>query len=99
MNATYHPRSTVYLAAIVSLGGFLFGFDASVISGVVSFIVPEFGLNELQVGLVVGAPTLAGIVAALCAGPIADYVGRRKVLIALAALYTFSAIGSAFAPS
>ncbi|MEM9301760.1 MAG: sugar porter family MFS transporter [Pseudomonadota bacterium] len=99
MKTTYHPRNTVYLAAVVSLGGFLFGFDASVISGVVSFIVPEFGLNELQVGLVVGAPTLAGILAAMCAGPIADYVGRRRVLIALAALYTVSAIGSALAPS
>ncbi|MEM1174833.1 MAG: MFS transporter [Pseudomonadota bacterium] len=92
-------RTTVSIASLVALGGFLFGFDASVISGVISFIVPEFSLNELQVGLVVGAPTLAGIAAALSAGPIADYIGRKKVLLGLAALYTVSALGSAFAPN
>ena len=31
------------VALIVALGGFLMGFDASVISGVVGFIEPEFG--------------------------------------------------------
>ena len=92
-------RTTVSIASLVALGGFLFGFDASVISGVISFIVPEFSLNELQVGLVVGAPTLAGIAAALSAGPIADYIGRKKVLLGLAALYTVSALGSEFAPN
>jgi SP family arabinose:H+ symporter-like MFS transporter len=31
-----------YVSIIVALGGFLMGFDASVISGVVKFIEPEF---------------------------------------------------------
>jgi len=83
----------------VSLGGFLFGFDASVISGVVKFIVPQFGLTDLQLGLVVGAPTLTGLVAALTAAPLADVIGRKRVLIVLAMLYSVSAIASAFAPS
>lgn len=99
MTDPYRPRNTVYIAALVALGGFLFGFDASVVSGVISFIVPEFGLNEWQVGLVVGAPTLGGLIAGLSAGPLADFIGRRKVLIILAALYTVSALGSAFAPN
>ena len=47
--------SALYFASVVSLGGFLFGFDASVISGVIGFIVPQFGLNDWQLGLVVGA--------------------------------------------
>lgn len=92
-------NKAAYYAAMVSLGGFLFGFDASVISGVVSFIVPEFGLDDLEVGLVVGAPTLAGIISGITAGPISDYVGRKKVLITLGALYTVSAVLSAFAPN
>ena len=99
MNAKFKPESTVRIASLVALGGFLFGFDASVISGVVGFIIPEFSLDELQVGLVVGAPTLGGIIAGLTAGPIADYIGRKKVLIILALLYTVSALGSAFAPN
>lgn len=97
MKAT--DRTALYYAAIISLGGFLFGFDAAVISGVVGFITPLFDLNEFQIGLVVSAPSLAAIFAALTVGPIADQIGRKKVMLTLALLYTVSAIASAFAPN
>ena len=78
MTDAYHPRGAAYIAGLVSLGGFLFGFDASVISGVVGFIVPEFSLNELQVGLVVGAALSIGLniamVEAFSLEPLAWYV-------------------------
>lgn len=86
-------------AAIVSLGGFLFGFDASVISGVIGFVTVEFNLSPLQQGLVVSAPTLAAIVAGLSVGPLADGIGRKPVLLALAALYLASAVFAALAPN
>ena len=84
---------------IVSLGGFIFGFDASVISGTVGFVVSEFNLTTLQQGLVVSAPTLGAILSTLTAGAICDAIGRRKVLLAIAFLYLLSAIASAFAAS
>ena len=80
------------------MGGFLFGFDAAVISGVIGFITPDFNLDDWQIGLVVSAPTIAATFAALTVGPTADQVGRKKVMVALAALYTISAVASAFAP-
>ena len=46
-NYTLH---TVFITAIVALGGFLMGFDASVISGAVKFIEIEFDLNKIQLG-------------------------------------------------
>ena len=91
-------RNALFYAAVISLGGFLFGFDAAVISGVVNFITPEFNLNEWWVGAVVSAPSLAAIIAALTVGPVADYVGRKKVMLTLAMLYTISAVASALAP-
>ena len=91
-------RTALFYTAVIALGGFLFGFDAAVISGVISFITPEFQLNELWVGAVVSAPSLAAILAALTVGPIADYVGRKRVMLTLALLYTVSAVASAFAP-
>jgi len=91
-------RTALFYAAVISLGGFLFGFDAAVISGVVGFVTREFGLNEWWVGAVVSAPSFAAIIAALTVGPVADYVGRKKVMLILALLYTISAIASAFAP-
>jgi sugar porter (SP) family MFS transporter len=95
----YNRHSALYFASVVSLGGFLFGFDASVISGVISFIVPQFGLTDWQLGLVVGAPTLAGIIASLSGALLADVIGRKRVLLILALLYTVSAAASAFAPN
>ena len=91
--------SALYYASVVSLGGFLFGFDASVISGVIGFIVPEFSLNDWQLGLVVGAPTLGGIIASFCGAMLADQFGRKRILLFLAALYTVSALASAWAPT
>ncbi len=96
MNRT-DRRALVY-ASVIALGGFLFGFDAVVISGVMPFITPEFGLNEWWVGAIVSAPSLAAIAAALTVGPISDYVGRKRVMITLALLYTVSAVASALAP-
>ncbi len=43
-------RYVIRVALIVALGGFLMGFDASVISGVVKFIEPQFDLSKLQLG-------------------------------------------------
>ncbi len=95
---TKTDRTALFYAAVIALGGFLFGFDAVVISGVMPFITPEFGLSEWWVGAIVSAPSLAAIAAALTVGPIADYVGRKIVMITLAVLYTVSAVASAFAP-
>ncbi|MFW6347470.1 MAG: sugar porter family MFS transporter, partial [Cyclonatronaceae bacterium] len=87
------------VAMIVALGGFLMGFDASVISGVVRFIEPEFGLSKLQLGWAVGSLTLTSTLAMMIAGPLSDRFGRRTVLKAAAVLYAVSAIGSALAPT
>ncbi len=86
------------LAVIVSLGGFLFGYDAAVISGAIGFVVTEFGLDDWQTGFVVAAPSLSGMIA-IGAGPISDLIGRRKILIIIASLYVISAVLSAIAPS
>ena len=86
-------------ALIVALGGFLMGFDASVISGVVGFIETEFDLTKAQLGFSVASLTLTSTLAMMVAGPLSDRFGRRKILFAAALLYAVSAVGSAFAPS
>lgn len=92
------PISKVMLYTIcVSLGGFIFGFDASVISGAVSYIVEEFSLSPVELGFVVSAPTLGATLAIFGAGALADKFGRRNLLRAIALLYLTSAVFSALA--
>ncbi|NBC18898.1 MAG: sugar porter family MFS transporter [Bacteroidetes bacterium] len=86
-------------ALIVALGGFLMGFDASVISGVVKFIEPEFNLTKLELGWSVSSLTLTATLAMMIAGPLSDRFGRKRVLVAASILYAVSAIGSALAPT
>ena len=91
-------RYTVMVALIVALGGFLMGFDASVISGVVSFIGPEFDLTRIQLGWSVASLTLTATLAMMIAGPLSDRLGRKPVLRIAAALFAVSALASALAP-
>ncbi|MCH1437601.1 MAG: MFS transporter, partial [Flavobacteriales bacterium] len=92
-------RKTIFIAFVVSLGGFLFGFDAGIISGVISYAGPQFDLNDAQTGWVVSSPSFAAMIAMLIAGRLSDRIGRKKILILVAFLYAFSAIASAFAVS
>lgn len=95
-------KSTLYTystALIVALGGFLMGFDASVISGAVGFIETQFQLTKLELGWAVSCLTLTSTLAMATAGPISDRIGRRKVLFYSAFLYFISAVGSAVAPT
>jgi SP family arabinose:H+ symporter-like MFS transporter len=87
------------ISLIVALGGLLMGFDASVISGVVKFIEPEFELTKLELGWSVASLTLSATLAMMFSGPLSDKIGRRTVLRYAALLYTVSAIASALAPT
>ena len=96
---TYKSSYSLYCAIVVSMGGFVFGFDASVISGVVGFVSTEFNLTPIEAGFVVAAPTASGLLGTMVIGPMSDYLGRKKVLLTIAFLYLLSALASAFATS
>ena len=95
---TPQVRYTIRVALIVALGGFLMGFDASVISGVVTFIEPEFKLSNIELGWAVASLTLTATFAMMVSGPLSDRFGRRTVLKWAAVLFSLSAIASAVAP-
>lgn len=95
----HSKRYIILVALTVAFGGFLMGFDASVISGVVGFIEPEFGLSKIQVGWAVSCLTLTATLGMMISGPLSDRLGRKKVLILSAIVYAVSAILSAVATS
>lgn len=97
MNQDQH--FTFRTALIVALGGFLMGFDASVISGVVGFIELEFSLNKLELGWSVASLALAATFAMMVAGPLSDRFGRKPIMRVAALLFAVSAVASALATS
>lgn len=95
MNRIMNPVTRA--ASTVSLGGFVFGFDAAVIGGIVGAVATQFDLAPWEIGMLVSAPTLSAVAASFTVGLISDIIGRKKILILLAALFVVSAIFSAFA--
>ena len=90
---------TFFIALTVSLGGFLFGFDAGIISGVMNYAGPYFKLDDLQVGWATSCTVFIAMFAMLVAGKLSDTFGRKPVLLTVAFLYAISAILSALANS
>ncbi len=94
----HDTRYIVTVALSVALGGFLMGFDASVISGVVGFIETEFALTKLELGWSVSSLALTATFAMMVSGPLSDRFGRRPILRIAAAMFALSAVLTAIAP-
>ena len=92
-------KRTFFIAFTVSLGGFLFGFDAGIISGVMEYAGPYFSLDDAQIGWATSCPTFIAMFAMLISGKLSDSIGRKPILIVVAFLYALSAILSAYAVS
>jgi SP family sugar:H+ symporter-like MFS transporter len=77
------------------VGGFLFGFDSSVINGAVDAVESNFELSQVLTGFVVAVALLGCAVGAVVAGALSDRWGRLKVMLLGAVLFFVSSIGAA----
>ena len=84
---------------VASLGGFLFGFDMAVISGVLPFVEKQFALSPGQEGWFVSVALIGCIIGVALSGELSDRLGRRKPLLLSGSLFFISALGCAFLPS
>ncbi len=83
------------IAIVAALGGFLFGYDISIISGALIFLSSEFNLDPYQQGFAVSSAAIGCIAGPLVAVALSDAFGRRRTLVVAALLLGFSAIGTA----
>lgn len=92
-----------FVALTVAIGGFLLGFDATVISGVVPFIKEYFSLGgvsgDLKLGFAVSSLGWGAMAGNAIAGPLSDRFGRRRVLLGTALLFVISSLLAASATS
>lgn len=84
-----------FICLIATMGGLMFGFDISIISGAVPFIQPYFGWNELQLGWGVSSLLVGAIVGAFGSGMFTDKYGRKKILIIVALFFALSCAATA----
>ncbi|GAA4414032.1 sugar porter family MFS transporter [Nibrella viscosa] len=80
-----------------ALGGFLFGFDTAVISGVEQSLQTLWELSVWQHGLTVSIALMGTVFGAMLGGIPAEALGRKKTLFWIAVLYLVSSLGTALA--
>src|SRR5258705_3667412 len=89
-------RFIALITLIAALGGFLFGFDMAVVSGIIEPVKLQFGLSSSQEGLFVSCALLGCIAGVAFSGYLSDKIGRKKGLFIAAFLFLISAVGFAF---
>ncbi len=97
-----HKPNILYLSFIClssALGGFLWGFDAIVISGTISSVKTQFALSSGMEGLFVSSGLIGAVIGSALAGWLSDRFGRSRNLVLAAALMFISALGSGLAPT
>lgn len=82
------PRNTMlFVVSIGTLAGFLFGFHMGVISGALIFINQIFKPDLIVQEILVSSLLLGALVGCPLSGCLADYFGRRRMLISTAIIF------------
>ncbi|MDR1118070.1 MAG: MFS transporter [Bifidobacteriaceae bacterium] len=97
-------RSLGFIAAAVTLGSLLFGYDTGVIAGALPYMsLPGagggLGLDDVETGLVGGLLAVGAAFGAALGGRLSDRYGRRHNVLLLAVVFLVGALGCSFAPS
>ena len=89
----------MYICITSALGGFLWGFDAIVISGTINPVKQQFALSATLEGLFVSSGLIGAVIGSALAGWLGDRYGRSHSLIYSATLMLVSAAASGLAPN
>lgn len=70
-----------FLLFVAGLGGLLYGIDVGIIGGALPYLEATSGLNAGQISMIVAAVLLGSVFSTLFAGMLADWMGRRPLMI------------------
>ncbi|MGI5480398.1 sugar porter family MFS transporter [Streptomyces lavendofoliae] len=90
-----HLGHVIFITAAAAMGGFLFGYDSSVINGAVEAIRDRYDIGSGTLAQVIAIALIGCAIGAATAGRIADRIGRIRCMQIAAVLFTVSAVGSA----
>ncbi|THA68150.1 MFS transporter [Streptomyces sp. A0958] len=90
-----HLGHVIFITAAAAMGGFLFGYDSSVINGAVEAIRHRYDIGSGTLAQVIAIALIGCAIGAATAGRIADRIGRIRCMQIASVLFTISAVGSA----
>jgi SP family sugar:H+ symporter-like MFS transporter len=90
-----HLGHIIFITAAAAMGGFLFGYDSSVINGAVEAIRDKYDIGSGTLAQVIAIALIGCAIGAATAGRIADRIGRIRCMQIASVLFTISAVGSA----
>ncbi len=79
-----------YLMVMAGLGGLLYGVDVGIIAAALPYIEKTSSYTPQELSVVVAAVLLGSVLSSLFAGMLAEWLGRKKVIIISAFLFTLS---------
>ncbi|KAJ0681953.1 putative major facilitator, sugar transporter, major facilitator superfamily [Helianthus annuus] len=91
----------VLVAVAAAVGNLLQGWDNATIAGAVLYIKKEFHLESEPTieGLIVATSLIGATLVTTCSGGVADWLGRRPMLIISSVLYFLSGLVMLWAPN
>jgi SP family myo-inositol transporter-like MFS transporter 13 len=79
-----------FLLLVAGLGGLLYGVDVGIIAGALPYLEATSRLNAGQLSTVVAAVLLGSVISTLFAGLLADWMGRKPLMILSGLMFVFS---------
>ncbi len=74
-------RYNAFLLLVAGLGGLLYGIDVGIIGGAYPYLADTSGLTTTQLSSVVAAVLAGSVLSTLFAGLLADWMGRKPLMI------------------
>ncbi len=79
-----------FLLLVAGLGGLLYGVDVGIIAGALPYLEATSRLNAGQLSIVVAAVLLGSVISTLFAGLLADWMGRKWLMIVSGLMFVVS---------
>ncbi len=95
-------RYNAFLLLVAGLGGLLYGIDVGIIGGAVPYLQATSGLTASQLSFIVAAVLLGSVFSTLFSGLLADWMGRKPLMIVSGCAFVVSipviALSSGYGP-